>query len=344
MNPARYDDTLLGILERKRVMDVVLLLNAMILFAALLMGWYVRVLDLELQRAAWAFFIYGALHTAYMAWSDRFRTRTRLLGALTLAACASVAFLGVAWHLAGGVSNPVFLTGMIAPVAVAAALRLRRLAWAAAASSIVVVTVVALAESPELRWFVERYGLPLPESSGHALATLPGVETTPSSMVFALALFAVVQMCVLLAVIVASSAASRLGQRFAASTQPVSEAAHAAMVSSPDPTVVVYADTAQMHTASRSFVNQMLLRAEDLKGRTIFELMDFADEQIVQQAIREGDAISGVSYSIGPEARLADLFIHRFTSAGDRFAAIRFNEQIDDEASLDRSGMKLRGA
>ena len=344
MNPTHYDDTQLGILQRKHVMDVGLLLNAMILFAVLLTGWYIRVLDLELQRVAWAFFIYGAIHTASMPWSDSFRTRRLLLGSVTLAACASVTFLGFAWHLAGGVSNPVFLTGMIAPVAMAAALRLRRVAGAAAVSSIVVVTAVALAESPELRWFVERYGLPLPVSGGHALATLPGVETTPSSMVFALALFAVVQICVLIAVIAASTAASRLGQRFAASAQPVSEAAHAALISSPDPTVVVYADTAQMHTASRSFVNQMLLRADDLKGRTIFELMDFPDEEIVYRAIREGDALSGVSYSIGPEARLADLFIHRFASAGDRFAAIRFDERIDDEASLDGGVVKLRGA
>jgi hypothetical protein len=103
-------------------------------------------------------------------------------------------------------------------------------------------------------------------------------------------------------------------------------------MSTPAPTIVVYADTAQVHIASRSFINQMLL-TDDIRGRTLFDLLRFDDEASVRDAIRFGGQTSAVAYNVGRESRRADLSIHSFVVDRQSFAAIRFNEWSDQHVA-----------
>jgi hypothetical protein len=344
MNQSLLNNTAVGLRERKKVLDTALFLNAVGSFAALVAVWYLRALGIDLAKLAWTFFIYGAIHLIFAAITDKFRGPRSLKIAMAVAQFGSISFLAFAWHLAGGVLNPIFLLSMVVPVVVASALQLTRLAVSAAVYSAVVASAIGVAESEELRWFVERLGIPLPLTVSLAPSgtILPGVEMTPAALLVALGLFAAAQLA--LAFVGAATAAKRiaLAERFAEPGDELTGTAHAAIMSTPAPTIVVYADTAQVHIASRSFINQMLLRADDIRGRTLFDLLRFDDEASVRDAIRFGGQTSAVAYYVGRESRRADLSIHSFVVDRQSFAAIRFNEWSDQHVAAYPSLLQSR--
>jgi hypothetical protein len=321
------DTAILAARERKRTLETTLLLNAAGTFALLMIAWYFRLIDADISRIALPFAIYSAMHVAFASITDRFGHARALTHATTVSELASVGFLAFAWHLAGGVVNPMFLIAMILPVAVASVLQLRTLAVATAAWSVCGAGVVAIVESPELRWFIERLGIKVPLSGSIAAHPLfPGIETTPSALVVALSFFAIVQFGVAIVGIVAGRKVVSLALRFSTPGERIASVAHGAIAESPSPLLVVYKDTGQVHVASRSFMKQMLLRQPDLHGRTVFDLLRFDDEESVRAALTSGAKMIPIRYNVGREARDAELAIHSFIADGQSFAAMRFDE------------------
>src|SRR5258708_19955512 len=66
----------------------------------------------------------------------------------------TMVLMGALWHLVGGLANPVLIIAFVLPVIVASSTTVSRHAQASAFFSIVVVVVIALVESPELRWYL----------------------------------------------------------------------------------------------------------------------------------------------------------------------------------------------
>ena len=154
--------------------DLWLLAIFAILFAAGL-PWLVSSFDIRVGATLLGLLALAGIHVGFTILTAPApginRGRRRALAVLHAAGVAVVALI---WHYAGGVHNPAFLLVFVLPV-IGAIFLSRWQPYAVALLAIVAVTVVALIESPELRWYAS--GL-VPQASG--LAALLAGATEPS--------------------------------------------------------------------------------------------------------------------------------------------------------------------
>lgn len=317
--------------ERKAILDSALLLNSVLTFAVVMAGWFYRLIEVDISRLAWMFFAYTGLQLLGSIATDQLRSRVGLTAWMAVASCAAVLFLSVAWFFAGGVKNPLFLMSMLVPVTVVGAIQ-TRLVLLVAPLSVLAATVSALAQSQELLWTVERFGLWIP-FRGSSLESgrsdpLPGVETTPSFVMMVLLLFALAQLGVAW---LSRNVAARM---IALTERLLGSAGHgvsatgvtqASLVAATSPTVIVYSDSGQIRLASRSFLNQMLVREGEVDGKTLFEVISFDDEPRLREALKNGGNLT-VAYRVGAERRVAAASVHVFHSEGDTFSSVRLDE------------------
>jgi len=227
-----------------------------------------------------------------------------------------ILWLGVMWHLLGGIHNPMLLVMFFLPLLTTAVLLMRREALLTACVSAIVGNVVALMEAPELRWYLGQVGFPLASplsllsQEGLSRGTpFVGIETGPEFQFVVLLVFT---SCLVGAAVISSAMTTRvLGLmeriRFAAaSLDEPRELFRAALRENPIPTVLVFPDSGQIVEASRSFTNQMLLDRGTLAGRTLFDCLTFTDPQSMHSLLmRQSGELPFTGYRIGAEARTA---------------------------------------
>jgi PAS domain-containing protein len=335
---AATSDGLLRLRERARALDTAWLASLVVVLAGIGAPWFLRALDLDLAPVLWTAFGFGVYQLLAAAIRDRLVSRRAFVTALALVRASMVVLLAILWHRVGGLDHPSFLLAFFVPVTAGGVLLARREALATAGFSFAAAGMVAAAESAELRWYLFQIGFPI-ESLSRLLPSrlpgraepFPGLATGPAFQLTFLVAFGLMLLAAPVLAELAAREMLRLSarRRMAQAAQPEAEGVfQAALRADPVPTVLVYSDTAQVVDASRAFVNQMLLAPEDLEGRTLFELLAFADAKAVRELLScPSGELAFCGYRIGPEARVAHVRSYRVKIGSDEYACVSVRDQ-----------------
>lgn len=315
--------------ERKQVLDDAWLL--MLLGVALAVGvpWFLRTLPIDTARVTWAVFAYGVTYLAVSRLADRLRGTTALLNALTAMQAASVAFLALLWHLVGGLQNPLFLLVFAIPIAATGAVLPGARAFAVTLLAIAAVGVVALANAPELRWYLTQLGVPAALVPTHAASgprPFPGLDLPAAYLVVLLASFAGLALALALVAHSVALMARRFEARGEAAVRAAGDATSLAgdvLRAIPFPAALVYRDTFNVAQASASFLKRMNALPESLGEKNFFGLVRFTYPEVVENAIARGEGeIAFAVYRVDETASAARVHVSAVEHAGSNFALI----------------------
>jgi diguanylate cyclase (GGDEF)-like protein len=329
-------ELLIPLLERKRLLDSAWVASLVASFGTVSVLWFMSILDVDLERAAWFVLAYIVVYLAAVTFADRLTSPFAVTQAIRGTTLTSIVFLGVLWHLVGGLDNPMFLLMFTLPVLMSGVMMVGSLAHVVALTSIVIVSFVALYESPDLRWYFARFHLTVP----WVTASLPD-QTVASALTarqldgpayeFTLiATFASMQLIVAFVSTPVTLLLRRINARFETSDKLRTEVQglfHALLRAAPDPSVIVYADSGQVVQASDSFFHRMLVRPSQMVGRGLFEIVQFVDPKRVADAFESSAGhIPFCVYHVGQETRIANLSFHRTDHAGTAYVYLGWQE------------------
>lgn len=302
--------------------------------------WFVRATSQDIVPAAVLAFVWTLIYAVAAPRLLRVASAPVRETASGLLHLASLVILAVIWHLAGGTHNPVLLLAFQLPLAVGSVCLPRRAAFWSIGIATLSVSVIALAESADLRSSIYMLGLPL-----DALGALvsPGLQARVDPfprvvmnaaflglLVFGFGLFST---ALAFASRRAAGALAREAGRAAwseGSDSRLEGVFESMLASSPTPSVVVYADSGRVVLASRTFVNQMLGEGNSTRGRDLFAWLQFDDPDGVRSLLTRGGEIPACGYRVGPEHRRARVLILPFARSDERYAHISVADR--DEA------------
>jgi diguanylate cyclase (GGDEF)-like protein len=358
-------DTVFAVLERKRMLDAAWIVCWVSLLAAPAVPWFLNVLAIDLGKVAWFVFTSAVVYLVVARLTDRLSHRISVLAAMRIVPLLSIVLMGPLWHLVGGLANPVFLIAFVLPVIVTSSTTMSRQAHASAFLSIVVVVSMALAESPELRWYLAG-GTPWIWTSLEATSKVlparadvfPEVRTSPAYQFTILTTFSVTQLLVAFLATPVAALLRRLDCRIQVSQQMLNEAQglfQAVLSGEPDPSVIVYADSYQIMQASDSFFKRMLVRPKDILGKRLFDIVQFDQpESIVDALSAPSGEIPFSVYRLHDELRIANVCFHRTEHKGMEYIYVGWQELtelyylqagfdvIDDPLIVIGSDLRLR--
>lgn len=318
--------------QRCALLTTAWLLTLAVAVTAVLVPWFLRVLDVDMVRMGRVAFIYAVFHALAAAGARRLPSERAMLLAFAVLQATGLMALGVLWHYAGGVENPSFLLVMALPVAASAVLVAPWQALGSAVGSVLVAYAVALAESVALRWYLVQLGLPV----GRVAEVLLGgvgsgpLAGQPDALFVMLALFAAVQIAAAALPAWLAGHARRLEARLTPDTgESGTGLLRAALTESQVPTVVVFADTLTVVLASSSFVRNMMRHGEDLTGVSLFDIVTFGDPESVHRLLATGGEIPYCSYHVGPEPRVARIQAHLIEHTGESYAQVSLHDLTD---------------
>jgi len=94
--------------ERKRILDDVTVWMLLVVSVAVAVPWFLRLLPIDLSVVARATFGFTLLYIALATLTDRLRGPRSLRLALLFLQASGIVFLGLLWHLVGGLQVPMF--------------------------------------------------------------------------------------------------------------------------------------------------------------------------------------------------------------------------------------------
>ena len=330
-------ESLLPLLERKRLIDGAWVACLGVVLAAVTLPWFVRALDINLLPVATSVFVYVLMHLAFSAAVDKLRSSVWLSSAIRLMLVAGVAFLAYLWHLVGGLQNPLFLAVFTLPVIMSGMMMTGAQALLTALVSILLVTAMAMVESADLRWYLTRLHL----SSLSQLATvgstifppvdaIAGFSPTPTYEFTLLVMFAAAQVTVAVVSRPLAMVLVRVNSRLEVSGKMLTEIQglfHAVLCAEPEPAVIMYADSGQLVQASDSFFKRMLVRPSDIVGRGLFEIVQFDDVDRVRSAFKESSGeLPFCVYHVHNEKRVANISFYFTEHQHTRYLYVGFQE------------------
>ena len=330
------DHVVVDLRERKRLLDGVFVLTVAVAFTAVAVSWFLRIFDLDLTRAARGAFLLALAYAAATVAADRLRGRHGLAAALMLLQLAGLVGLALLWHRVGGVENPMFLLAFFLPVGAGAILLGGWQPLVLASTAVASAAAVALAESAGLRFDVIQLAPPVQwlirflPSTHSAIVGGPG--TPPGAQLVALGTFAALQLGFVLLIRALARYSLVLQARTPTAVSALDEGDPlfgAVAKASLAPTAVVFTDSAQVVRCSDSFRERMLLHGEDLAGRSLFELVRFAQPERVRALLVTGGELPFCFYDVGPEPRVARLRVDAVSHRGTRYANVVLHDLID---------------
>ena len=324
--------------ERSQVLDDGWLL--MLLAAAVAVGvpWFLRNANVELAPVTWTVFLYGVAYLAFSRGLEQLTgARARML-ALTVMQAAAVVFVALLWHLAGNLQNPLFLMLFALPVAAAGCVLPPARSYFLAAVAVVCASAVALANAPQLRWYMSQLGIPvdvLPATMVfQGSRPFPALEMPAAYLFLLLLTFSILIFAVALLSQSVAALLRRVYERLDATTRALAQAHRLAadvIDRLPHPTVLVYADTRNVAHASASFVERMGLGAASLQEKALFELVPFAYPEVIEGMIGSGRAgeVPLAPYRVGDGVRLARVRVEPVEHGGVSYACITLDDAAD---------------
>jgi PAS domain-containing protein len=290
----------------------------------------------------------GAIHIAFstLGRPTRAGQRRPLLTALHIAGVIVVGFI---WMHAGGLQNPAFLTVFALPV-VGAIFISRWQPYLMAIIAITIAVAVALAQAPELRWYVP--GL---NTAATWLATLLNQQAITASVPFqgfiAPSGYFLVMLEVFAIVIVACAiAAEYLGtiiDRLNTHVETARDAAErgeelwATLIEDmPLPVLLVDIDTLQIVCASKPAAAFATTEPED--GANLFDTVRFSYPDAVQELIMQGCGVIALSMiQVGNKLCATEVRVQPMAQKNRRFALVAIEDHTEAftiRAALDATG------
>jgi len=331
-----------------QLLDDTWLVTIFAVLLAVALPWFASGFDVDIGTAFWGAIALGAIHLALTAeaWLKRLRKgwRTPVLAFLQT---IGVVVMGVIWNQAGGPQNPAFLLAFVLPV-IGATFISRSQPYLIAALAIVVVSLVTLSETAELRWYLTALG-----NSGAWLTTLLGGSThvdTPFRGFYAPYGFGLVMLeafaVLLLASAVLSEYLGRVFERLYANVESArAEAAQgqelwtAIIECMPVPALLVATDTLQVICASEHIAPRFAEAGTKLAGRNLFDAIHFSYPDVVQALVSGSGGVADAGMiRAGEELQAAAVHVQHVRHKGLRLSLVVLQDQTAQyctQAALD---------
>lgn len=331
-----------------RVLDDVWLLTLFALLLATGVPRFVSGLDIAFGPVLLGVLGLGALHVALTFFDGSALASAWRVPMLTALHAAGVVTVGLVWHHGGGLQNPVLLTTFVLPV-IGACFISRWQPYFTAGLAIVVVTLAALIEAPELRWHASGLGAwaaNLLAGETPSAAPFPGFYAPSGYYVVLLQSFVVLAL-------VAAAAADYLGtlfERQRAHAELARERAQSGrdlwtslIEHLPVPALLVEADTLRVLRVSESAAPMLSSNEGNAAwiGRSVFNAVRFSYPDIVRSLIR-GDAgpARPCAIRLGDDLHIAKVSVCHLGYEGRALALLTIEDMTDafcTRAALDKA-------
>jgi hypothetical protein len=326
---------------RTHLLDDIWLLAIAAILLAIAIPWFFSSLDIDLAMASWGLLALGAVHVAFAAVSAPGRPRTvntvRLLAGLH---ALGTIFIGFIWLHAGGLQNAIFLAVFALPV-IGSVFISRWQPYLMSLLAILVVTVVALVQAPELRWYAaglrgigDAISAVFGEGASSSAAAFPGFYAPSGYFLVVLQVFAVL-------VIACAVAAEHLGSVFErmyaslmnarAEAQRGQELWTALIEQLPVPAVLVDADTGQVICASAQLAPGFCELDTELVGNDLYKVIRFSYPEVVQELVSGfGGTAPLAMIRVGEQIRVTDVRVQHVAQRGRRYALLIINDTTEE--------------
>lgn len=334
---------------RIHLLDDTWLLTIFAILLGTVIPWLVSSLDINFVAACLGLLALGGIHISFTVVGKPARVGERR-PVLTLLHIAGIVIVGFIWMNAGGLQNPAFLIVFALPV-VGAIFLSRWQPYLMAMLAIVVAGLVALAQAPELRWYVpglNAVGSSLATVLGQqgSASTFPGFYAPSTYYAVMLQVFAIL----LLACAVAAEYLSTIFERLhshvdmaRAEAERGQEFWTTLIEAMPFPALLIDSDTLQVVCASTRagrFQDQ-----ESASGRPLFEVIRFSYPEMVQEAIAGSGGVVPLSMiKVGDRLRATEVQVRHLAQTGRRFALVVIHDKTEEftaHAALDVSGQAM---
>lgn len=321
---------------RVHLLDDTWLLTIVAILVATALPWFASGFEVEVGTAAWGLLVLGGIHVAFtfLGTPSRAPGKGRDL-ALTALCLIGVVAIGFIWAHAGALRNPIFPMVFALPV-VSSIFLSRWHPYVLAAAAVLVTAVVALSQSPELRWYAA--GL----TGTDAWLTLlfgssnpaPQVAFTgfyaPSSYVVLLEVFTVLLFACAFASEYIGSLFERLNARsmLAQAETERAQALWAGLIERvPVPVLLVDPDTQLIVAASehaRAFLNS---ETEAFEQCGLFDALRFSYPDIIQELINGNDgSVPRTVVHVGEQVRMCEVRVIHIAHKGRRLALLALED------------------
>jgi PAS domain-containing protein len=254
--------------------------------------------------------------------------------ALAVLHAIGVVVVAVIWHYVGGVHNPAFLLVFVLPVTGAIFLS-RWQPYATAVLAILAVAAVALADSPELRWYASgltpqaAWLTALFGSATGATQPFPGFYAPPSYFLVLLEVFAVLMVACAFAAEYLGTVFDRLHTDLAAARAEVGRGQElwtSLIQELPLPAVLVDTRTLQVVSESGELAT-LCVDGAPAVGRKLGEAIRFSYPEIVEDLVNgTGGRAEKVVLRRGSEILLAGIRVQHVPYKGRRLALVLIEE------------------
>ncbi|WP_116809014.1 hypothetical protein [Steroidobacter cummioxidans] len=334
---------------RIHLLDDTWLLTIFAILLGTVVPWLLSSLDINFVAACLGLLALGAIHISFTVVGKPARVGERR-PVLTLLHIAGIVIVGFIWMNAGGLQNPAFLIVFALPV-VGAIFLSRWQPYLMAILAIAVAGVVALAQAPELRWYVP--GLNAVGASLAAILGQQGSASTFPGFYAPSAYYAVLLQVFAILLLACAVAAEYLGTIFERLHSHVDVARAEAergqefwttlIEAMPLPALLIDSDTLQVVCASARaarFQDQ-----ESANGRPLFEVIRFSYPEMVQEAISGSGGVVPLSMiKVGDRLRATEVQVRHLAQPGRRFALVVIHDRTEEftaHAALDVSGQAM---
>jgi hypothetical protein len=310
---------------RVHLLDDVWLLTIGAILLAIGIPWLSGGFEVQIGVAGWAILALGAIHMAFTFLASPVHLGRWRNHALTLLNAIGVILIGFVWAHVGALQNPLFLMVFVLPVLGSVFLS-RWHPFLIASVSVLVVGIVALSRTPELRsyvsgllgtgaWLVNLFGRQSLDTEG----SFAGFYAPMGYLVTVLQIFAIVLFACAVAAeyIGANFERLLLNSMLARSESERAQALWATLIERlPVPAVLV--DPASLRIVGCSDAARVYLRSGEvsLEGRELFEVAQFSFVDLVQELIAGAVGSASVTaIHLADEVRLTQVralpVIHR---------------------------------
>src|SRR5579883_914224 len=316
---------------RVHLLDDLWLLAIFAILLAAGLPWLVSSFDIQFGAALLCLLALAEIHVGFTVLTAPapgiHRGRKR---ALAILHAAGVVVVGLTWHFTGGIHNPAFLLVFVLPVTGAIFLS-RWQPYAIAILALLTVSVVALSESPELRWYAS--GLApqaswlsrLFDGATGAGEPFPGFYAPPGYFLVLLEVFAVLMVACAFAADYLGTVFDRLHADLAAARAEAERGQQlwAGLIEElPLPAALVDARTLQVVSESAELAT-VSADGTPATGRKLTEAIPFSFPEIVEELVNgTGGTAQHVVVRRGSELALARIRAQHIPYKGRRMALI----------------------
>jgi hypothetical protein len=324
---------------RTHLLDDIWLLAIAAILLAVVLPWLFSSYEIDLTRASLGVLALGGVHVVFAALSSPSRPRTRgRTRVLAFVHALGIVLIGFIWLYAGGLQNAIFLAVFALPV-LGSVFISRWQPYLMSLLAILVVTVMALVQAPELRWYAAGLrgvgqGITAIFGSGSGgVSPFPGFYAPSGYFLVLLQVFAIL-------VFACAVAAEHLGGVFErmytnlvtarAEAQRGQDLWTALIEQLPMPALLVDADTSQVICASTQLVPSFCALDTQVAGKDLYEVIHFSYPEVVQQLVGGfGGTAPLTMVHVGEQVRVTDLRVQHVSQRGRRFALVLITDNTD---------------